>query len=137
MSWFDAPARVSPHAAQAEPSARTERASDCTFAGEGEMSTEEDHDPPEGRRATRTCAGEARVALVGVAGAVVDLLVCGDIPDAGSGALARVNVLIARAVAEVVPHRVGIARAVDGDRGVGLVACAGVAIHPDIGAPRT
>src|SRR5438093_7512252 len=62
MSWFDAPARVSPHAAQAEPSARTERASDCTFAGEGEMSTEEDHDPPEGRRATRTCAGEVRAS---------------------------------------------------------------------------
>src|SRR5438094_9663154 len=63
MSWLLAPARVSPQTAQAKPSGRTESASDCAFAGEGEMSIGADHDPPEGLRATRTWAGEVRASI--------------------------------------------------------------------------
>src|SRR2546425_9571281 len=62
MSWLVEPARVSPQTAQAKPSERTDRARLCTFAGEGEMSIEADHEPPEGRRATRTCEGEVRAS---------------------------------------------------------------------------
>src|SRR5436309_5245815 len=63
MSWLDAPARVSPQTAHAKPSWRTESASDCTFAGLGEMSTEADHEPPLGLRATRTWLGEVRASI--------------------------------------------------------------------------
>ena len=61
MSWLVP--RVSPQSAQAEPSGRTESASDWTFAGAGETSTEADHDPPEGRRAARTRAGVVRASI--------------------------------------------------------------------------
>src|SRR3989442_10586308 len=61
MSWLEP--RVSPHTAQAKPSARTVSASDWTFAGDGETSTEADHDPPEGRRAARTRAGVVRASI--------------------------------------------------------------------------
>src|SRR3954462_11342912 len=63
MSWLLAPARVSPQTAQANPSARTESARDCTMAGEGVMSVEADQLPPKGLRATRTCAGEVRASI--------------------------------------------------------------------------
>ena len=63
MSWLAAPARVSPQTAQANPSGRTERASDCAFAGEGVMSIDADQDPPDGLRATRTCAGLVRASI--------------------------------------------------------------------------
>src|SRR5438874_4006981 len=63
MSWLAAPARVSPQTAQAKPSARTDRASDCTLAGEGVMSIEADQDPAAGFRATRTCAGLVRASI--------------------------------------------------------------------------
>src|SRR5437867_13067280 len=63
MSWLLAPARVSPHTAQAKPSGRTESESDWTFAGDGEMSIEADHDTPLGRRATRTWLGLVRASI--------------------------------------------------------------------------
>src|SRR5437773_2655070 len=54
--------RVSPHTAHAYPSARTERARDCAFAGDGEISTEANQDPPAGFLAARTCAGVVRAS---------------------------------------------------------------------------
>src|SRR5438552_3149287 len=63
MSW-DVP-RVSPHTAQAKPSGRTESASDCAFAGEGETTTDAGdaaHVLPEGRRRARICAGVVRAS---------------------------------------------------------------------------
>ncbi len=41
---------MSLQAARAEPSARTESASDCALAGAGEVCTEADHEPPAGLR---------------------------------------------------------------------------------------
>src|SRR6266542_1925440 len=63
MSWFEAPARVSPHTAQAKPSGRTLSERLCTFAGVGEMSIEAVQAPPAGLRATRTCGGLVRASI--------------------------------------------------------------------------
>src|SRR5712664_1332798 len=63
MSELLSPARMSPQVAQAYPSARTDSARDCAFAGDGDTTTDADHAPPDGLRTARICAGVVRASI--------------------------------------------------------------------------